>query len=148
MTFVSLPRMVKDWCINHKNEKIFDACFDDGWANDKGAIGCVPYGVYCLHEDYGTKTDTSTEELRTYIIERMKNDSVFREQASELINLFENDSRFRQAMKDLIIGTSKVYCKCVECKRIFKYSDPVYHLDEHGHPGWCVCSSCFSKNAE
>lgn len=144
LTFVSFPTMVKDWCNKHKDEKIFIACFDDGWEHDKGRIGCVPpYAIIALHEDY--KTDADTKELKTYILERMKNDSVFREQASELINLFENDLHFRQKVKDMIIGTSKVYCKCVECKRIFKYSDSVYPLDEHGRPGWCVCSSCFSN---
>lgn len=57
VAFAFMPSEVQEWCRKHCNEQIFHIFDDDRWPNYKTIINCYSYNVYCLAEDYESKTE-------------------------------------------------------------------------------------------
>lgn len=55
VAFDFMPRKVRDWCGEHRDEKIFNKFVNSGWLTSKITIHCDLDSIYCLSEDYKPK---------------------------------------------------------------------------------------------
>ena len=52
VVFAFMSQDVRDWCMTHRNDPIFNIYFSDGWNIIRSGINCCYSGIYCLPEDY------------------------------------------------------------------------------------------------
>lgn len=52
-----MPADVREWCMTHQNEQIFNIYFSDGWNPTKTGINCCYAGIYALPDDYEPESE-------------------------------------------------------------------------------------------